>query len=112
MKLEDIKAPEGFAIRGYQMPAEGEYVLCSDNVARRVSVDDFAYHCAGIVLEPVWEPEIGALYEFSDDNLSFADNEYGIFSGYNKNVNSKFKYRDEEGTAWASIRPIKVPIGK
>ena len=112
MKLEDIKAPEGFKIRGFEMPVEGDYVLSCCGEVMKVTSDDHAYHCCGIILERFWEPEIGALYEFSDDNLSFADNEYGIFTGYNQNVNGKFKYRDEEGTAWASIRPIKVPIGK
>ncbi len=112
MKLEDIKPPKGFTIRGYQMPADGEYILCSDNVARRVTVDDFAYHCAAIVLDPVWEPEIGKYYEFSDLADFTCSTTLGLYVGSEIDVCGRVKYFTDKDVGWYHIRPIKGELGK
>ncbi len=109
MKLEDIKAPEGFTIRGYQMPADGEYILCSNNVARKIYVDDFEYHCAVIVLDPVWEPEIGKYYEFSD----YPDYSNPVIQKYVGNPwkDQEYTYEDESGERWNYMRPVNGSLG-
>ncbi len=112
MKLEDIKPPKGFTIRGYQMPAEREYILCSDNVARKVSIDDFAYHCAVIVLDRVWEPEIGKYYEFSDLADFTCSTSLGVYTGKSTCTAGREQYFTDKGIGWLYIRPVKGELGK
>ena len=111
MKLEDIKAPKGFEIRGYETPEPGDYILCPDN---RFDIADPAENpkqfC--IVLDRVWEPEIGKYYEFSD-YVDFPTPILRKYVGSAYAQNTTLQYLDETGESWRYIRPVeKELLGK
>ncbi len=108
MKLEDIKVPEGYEVKGFNYPCAGDYVLLPSGEPFEVSKDDYTYHCGGIILEKVWEPEIGKYYEFS----GYADFPTPIIRKYvgNPSENEKYKYEDEIGESWRYIRPVQEEL--
>ncbi len=110
MKLKDIKAPEGFKIRGFEMPVEGDYVLSCCGEAMQVTSDDHAYHCCGIILERVWEPEIGKYYEFSDDE-NFNYSAIRKFSDFTRD-SDVYNFMDTGSICWIYVRPVNGEFGK
>ncbi len=113
MKLEDIKAPKGFVIRGYETPEPGDYILCPDNTFDIASVPLVTMKHFCLVLDRVWEPEKGKYYEFSDDKdfLVYIK----MFSHINKSASSQPttpKYTDTDGIEWRYIRPVQGELGK
>ena len=111
MKLEDIKVPEGYEVKGFDYPCAGDYVLLPSGEPFEVSKDDYTYHCGGIILEKVWEPEVGKYYEFAD----FADFPTSILRKYIGSAyaqNTTPQYLDEKGECWTYIRPFEGELGK
>ncbi len=112
MKLEDIKVPQGFVIRGYETPKEGDYILCPDNTfdVNGASYNDIHHFC--IILDRIWKPQVGKYYEFSD----YADFPVPIvrkYVGNHTKENGECKYKDETSETWRYIRPIQeVRLGK
>ena len=109
MKLEDIKAPEGYQIQGFNYPSVGDYILLPSGEAFKIDTHHHAYHCGGIILEKVWEPEVGKYYEFAD----YAD--FPTPSAIRKYVgnprgNERYRYEDENGEVWRYIRPFKEEL--
>ncbi len=114
MKLEDIKVPEGFTIRGYEAPEPGDYILCPDNTFDYYIADPAGcghYHYFCIILDRIWKPQVGKYYEFSE----YDDFPTPVIRKYigNPRENEKYKYEDDTGETWRYIRPIQeVRLGK
>ena len=120
MKLEDVKAPEGFKVKGFKYPKEGEYVLLPTGKAVRVGFHDHAFKCGGIILEKIGEPEVGKYYEFSDDQ-NFCEDSSEIKKLHSvRDIDSleisKYidmdRYIDDTGESWRFIRPVEGEFGK
>ncbi len=119
MKLEDIKAPKGYQIKGFDYPCVGDYILLPSGKEFKIDTHHHAYHCAGIILEEIWEPEIGKYYEFSDYS-DYSDPEIHKLKRFNENFISEnnsagtlgFKYIDDKGCEWRYIRPIQGEFGQ
>ncbi len=120
MKLEDVKAPEGFKIKGFKYPKEGEYVLLPTGKAVRVGFHDHAFKCGGIILEKIGEPEVGKYYEFSDDQNFHEDSSAIKKLNQVREIDSlevsKYididRYIDDTGKRWRYIRHIEGEFGK
>ncbi len=108
MKLEDIKAPKGFVIRGYETPKLGDYILCPDYTYEILSCEELVasnHFC--IVLDKVWAPEIGKYYQFSDDEDFCEDHsEIKKLSEISKVDMQVYKYIDRDNISWRYIRPV------
>ena len=112
MKLEDIKPPKGFVIRGYEKPSTGDYILCPDNTFDIAAPACANYQSFCIVLDKVPEPEIGKYYEFSDLPDFTCSTSLGVYTGKSTCTAGREQYFTEKGTGWLYIRPVKGELGK
>ncbi len=113
MKLEDIKPPKGFVIRGYEKPEPGDYILCPDNTFDYYIADPAGrghYHYFCIILDRVWRPEVGKYYEFSAFH-DFSDTVICKYARMNPN-SCALLYEDHTGAMWSYIRPVEGELGK
>ena len=109
MKLKDIKAPKGYQIKGFDYPSVGDYILLPSGEEFKIDTHHHAYHCAGIILEETWKPEIGKYYEFSD-YVDFPTPILRKYVGSAYAQNTTLQYLDETGESWRYIRPVKEEL--
>lgn len=108
----DLEIPEGFKVKGFDFPLEGEYILMTSGEYLEVTPEDQAYNYPGIILEKEWEPEVYALYEFSDDE-DFNYSSIRKFYGFpEKTENNMYRYVDIDQTHWIYMRPVRDKLGK
>ncbi len=113
MKLK-LEIPEGYEVKGFDYPCVGDRILLPSGEAFKVDEHDQAYHCPGIILKEVWEPEVGAYYEFCDD-ANFWGSIVAVKKFYEINEIEPvdaFKYIDEDGNGWKYMRPFQGKLGK
>ena len=108
----DLKIPEGFKVKDFDFPLDGEYILMTNGEYLQVSPEDQAFNYPGIILEKEWEPDEGSLYEFSDDE-NFTFSMFRKFYGYVDPFDPhNYKFRDTEESYWKYMRPISGKLGK
>ncbi len=112
MKLKDIKAPDGYQIKGFDYPCMGDYILLPSGEAFKVDSQEYdEYHCPGIILEKFWEPERGKYYEFSDSKEFTSKTNIRRYAG-RACEGSESPYVDGHGDAWLYIRPVQGELGQ
>ena len=111
MKLR-LEIPEGYEVKGFDYPCVGDYVLLPSGEPFEVSKDDYVYHCGGIILEKVWEPEAGCVYEFSDVDDFTCVTEIGVYTHSGLDMHGRILYFTSKSVGWKYIRPFQGKIGK
>ena len=107
----DLEIPEGFKVKSFDYPMDGDYVLMTHGECMKVSTEDHAYHCAGIVLEEVWEPQTGKYYEFSDLPDFSCITTVGVYTSSEIDTYGRVLYFSDKGIGWYCIRPLEGELG-
>ncbi len=108
----DLEIPEGYKVKGFDYPLEGEYVLLSQGECLKVRIEDQAYNYPGIILEKTWEPEKGKYYEFSDLPDFTCITTVGVYNGSEIDRYGRVLYFSDKGIGWYCIRPLEGELGR
>ncbi len=111
MKLR-LEIPEGYEVKGFDYPCVGDRILLPSGEPFEVDEYDQAYHCPGIILREIWEPEIGCVYEFSDVDDFTCVTEIGVYTHSGMDIHGRTQYFTSKSVGWRYIRPFQGKIGK
>ncbi len=111
MKLR-LEIPEGYEVKGFDYPCVGDRILLPSGEPFEVDEYDQAYHCPGIILREIWEPEAGCVYEFSDLPDFTCSVALGVYKYTEENVYGRIQHFTDKNIGWFYIRPFQGKIGK